>query len=80
MSEEIDDAETQACAACGIATPIEDLSHHGDDYDLCEVCSAALIARIKSCDHVWDADLISDDMGDVGHQCSKCGWFKVEAT
>ena len=74
-----DEPETQPCAECGAATDIEALSHHGEDYDLCEACSEACMARIAACEHALESDISSDAYGDEGRDCHKCGgWFKVE--
>ena len=73
MTDDLDDdTETQKCARCETLMLIDDLSHHGEDYDLCPTCSAELNAIFHACEHDLEPDTIADEHGDPVRICRKC--------
>ena len=66
------------CGHCGASTPDDKIVYHGEDYCLCPACSEKFIAHIDACHHEWDRADVTDDYGDAGHCCKRCGWF-IEA-
>lgn len=70
-----DDDETEECAQCHTRVPLEDLSHYGEDFDLCPECSVRLLVSFESCAHVWDPEPTCHEWGDAGQACLRCGIF-----
>jgi hypothetical protein len=71
----MDDVELNECASCKAMVPLDELHHHGDDFDLCASCAARWLAYVEACHHVWGQEPAFDDYGDEGRCCDRCRVF-----
>jgi hypothetical protein len=67
--------ELRGCDVCGVSTLLEDIHHHGDDFELCAKCSGEWVAEVNACSHEWDRRQSRDDWGCIGISCRRCGVF-----